>query len=97
MAKSIGEFDKRTIIELSDDVAKKIAEKFKNVQQGVDDIMGGAMIETEAKKILNKGRLSALIDSVKNLIKNTGWSIEQALNTLGVSEDDKKNIMAALA
>lgn len=45
----IGAFDKRTIIELSNDVIKEIAQKYKNVQKGIGDIMGGALLETEAK------------------------------------------------
>ncbi len=52
----IGAFDKRTIIELSNDVIKEIAQKYENVQKGVGDIMGGALIETEARTILNRGK-----------------------------------------
>ena len=51
----IGAFDKRTIIELSNDVIKEIAQKYENVKKGVGDIMGGALIETEARTILNQG------------------------------------------
>lgn len=35
---------------------KEIAQKYENVQKGVGDIMGGALIETEARVILNMGR-----------------------------------------
>ena len=51
----IGAFDKRTIIELSGNVVKEIAQKYENVQKGVGDMMSGALIETEARKILNQG------------------------------------------
>ena len=51
----IGAFDKRTIIELSSDVIKEITHKYENVKKGVGDIMGGALIETEARIILNQG------------------------------------------
>ena len=51
----IGAFDKRTIIELSGDVIREIAQKYENVQKGVGDMMRGAMIETEARAILNQG------------------------------------------
>jgi hypothetical protein len=30
-------------------VIKEIAQKYKNVQKGIGDIMGGALLETEAK------------------------------------------------
>ena len=46
----IGAFDKRTIIELSGDVIKEIAQKYKNVQKGVGDMMRGALIETTSRK-----------------------------------------------
>ena len=35
----IGAFDKRTIIELSGDVIREIAQKYENVQKGVGDII----------------------------------------------------------
>ena len=52
----IGAFDKRTIIELSGDVIREIAKKYENVQKGVGDIVGGALIETEARTILKQGK-----------------------------------------
>lgn len=51
----IGSFEKRTIIELSGDVIKEISKKYKNVQKGIGDIMGGPLIETETRRIFNKG------------------------------------------
>ncbi len=54
--RKIGAFDKRTIIELSRDVIKEIAQKYENVKKGVGEMMGGALIETEARTILNKGK-----------------------------------------
>lgn len=51
----IGAFDKRTIIELSSDVVKELAKRYENVQKGIGDMMRGALIETEARTILNKG------------------------------------------
>ncbi|MDE6847192.1 MAG: hypothetical protein K2J99_15700 [Lachnospiraceae bacterium] len=47
----IGAFDKRTIIELSGDVVKEIAQKYENVQKGIGDMMGGALIETSARRL----------------------------------------------
>ena len=51
----IGAFDKRTLIEVSDDVVKAIAQKYENVQKGIGEIMRGPLIKTEARTILNKG------------------------------------------
>lgn len=52
----IGAFDKRTIIEISGDVMKAIAQKYENVQKGIGGMMSGALLETEARTILNRGK-----------------------------------------
>ena len=52
----IGAFDKRTIIELSGDVIREIAQKYEKVQKGIGGMMSGALLETEARTILNKGK-----------------------------------------
>ena len=53
----ITEFENRTIVELSKKVIDNIARKYKKISRGVDKIMGGQVIETEAKRILNNGIL----------------------------------------
>ena len=52
----IGAFDKRTIIELSGDVIREIAQTYENVQKGIGGMMSGALLETEARTILNRGK-----------------------------------------
>ncbi len=52
----IGAFDKRTIIELSGDVIREIAQKYEKVQKGIGGMMSGALLETEARTILNRGK-----------------------------------------
>ena len=52
----IGAFDKRTIIELSGDVIREIAQEYENVQKGIGGMMSGALIETEVRTILNRGK-----------------------------------------
>ena len=73
----IGAFDRRTIIELSSDVIKEIAQKYENVQKGVGDIMGGALIETEARKILNQGIDLAKKKTAIKLLKMGKLTIEE--------------------
>lgn len=63
--KIIGAFDKRTIIELSSDVLKEIAQKYGNVQKGVGDIMGGALVETSARKLKNEAKREVAVSLLK--------------------------------
>ena len=43
-------------IELSGDVIRELAQKYENVQKGVGDIMGGALIETNARRLKKRSR-----------------------------------------
>ena len=53
----MSELERRIIIELSKKVIDNIARKYEKIRKGVDGIMGGKVIETEAKKMYNKGIL----------------------------------------
>ena len=67
----IGAFDKHTIIDLSGDVIKEIARKYENVQKGVGDMMRGALIETEARTILNQGIKQGKSQGIKEMKEKT--------------------------
>ena len=77
----IGAFEKRTIIELSSDVNKEIAQKYENVQKGVGDIMGGALIETSAIKLKNEANKETAI----RMIKRGKMTIEEIAEDTGLS------------
>ncbi len=81
----IGAFDKRTIIELSEDVIKEIAQKYENVQKGVGDIMGGALIETEARTILNQGISETKKQTALKLLKRGKQTIKEIAEDTGLS------------
>ena len=51
----MSELERRIIIELSKKVIDNIARKYERIRKGVDGIMGGKVIETEAKKMYNRG------------------------------------------
>ncbi len=84
----IGAFDKRTIIELSDDVIKEIAQKYKNVQKGIGDMMSGALIETSARKILNQGIGQNQRETALRLLKRGKQTVEEIAEDTGLSVED---------
>ena len=61
-----GAFDKCTIIELSGDVIKEITQKYENLQKGVGDMMSGALIETEARRIKNENKKETALRMLKD-------------------------------
>jgi len=81
----IGAFEKRTIIDLSGDVIKEIAQKYENVQKGVGDMMRGALIETEAKRILEKGMSEAQKETALRLLKRGKQTVEEIAEDTGLS------------
>lgn len=55
-AGAISEYTRCTIIDMSNKVLEHIAQKYETVRKGVKSVMGGRILEYEAKTILNKGR-----------------------------------------
>ncbi len=51
----ISEYMRRTIIEMSNKVVSHIAWKFEHIREGVESVMGGKVLEHEAKTIRNEG------------------------------------------
>ena len=96
----IGAFDKRTIIELSSDVIKEITHKYENVKKGVGDIMGGALIETEARIILNQGisqgKMLGMDEANKKtadrMLKSGKFTIEEVAEYCGLSVTDVEQL-----
>ena len=81
----IGAFDKRTIIDLSSDVIKEIAQKFENVQKGVGDMMRGALIETSARKLKNEAENETKRITALRMLKRGKLTIEEIAEDSGLS------------
>ncbi len=87
-----GAFDKRTIVDLSGDVIREIAQKYKNVQKGVGDMMRGALIETEARAILKQGISQGIKQGISQGIKQ---GISQGIKQ-GISQGKKETVLKLL-
>lgn len=51
----LSDFDRTTLLETANDVINEIAKKYQNVVKGMGDVMGGALLETNARRIKNEG------------------------------------------
>ena len=80
----IGAFDKRTIIELSGDVIREIAQKYENVQKGIGGMMSGALLETEARTILNKGKDEAKKETALRMLQDGELPIDKVAKYSGL-------------
>ncbi len=88
----IGAFDKRTIIELSSDVIKEITHKYENVKKGVGDIMGGALIETEARRLKNEAEKEAAKKTALRLLQMGKLTIEEVAVGSGLPVSEVKKL-----
>ena len=79
-----GAFDKRTIIELTGDVINEIAQKYENVQKGVGGMMSGALLETEARTILNRGKDEAKKETALRMLKDGELPIDKVAKYSGL-------------
>lgn len=64
---------------------KEIAQKYKNVQEGIGDMMSGALIETEARKILNQGISETKRNAALNMLKRGKLTVQEIAEDLGLS------------
>ena len=75
-------FQKTAIIDMSKKVIRNLAAGYDEVVEGVNSIMGGEVLDYEAKDILNKGISQGIsqnaIHVFKNLIQKKGFSKEEA-------------------
>lgn len=97
----IGAFDKRTIIELSSDVIKEIAQKYENVQKGIGDIMRGPLIETEARRLRDEAKREATIENAKKtalrMLKIGKLTVEEIAECSELSIDEVEQLKAQLS
>ena len=98
---SISEFEKLAVKAMSSKVAEALAFKFSNIKKGVDDVMGGQVLDYEAKRIAReaaekaaeKARIEAekkaKIEVEKAKLEAENASINAVKNMLyfGVSEE----------
>ena len=76
-AGEISEYTKCTIMDMSNKVLVHIARKYENVMEGVKQVMGGKVLDYEAKRIKNEGIEEGIKEGKKETafnMKNKGYS-----------------------
>ena len=84
----INEYFKCTIIDMTKKVVQNIAKKYDMVQKGVNSIMGGKVLEYEAKDILRKGISQGQFQTLADLVRDGLLSISKAAERLNISVED---------
>ncbi len=92
----INTFMCKTLMQMSIKVAENVAIKYDKIMKGVKEIMGGRILEYEAKTILREGLSQGviqgacqnLIHNVDNVMKNLGWPLDEACRVVGSSSEE---------
>jgi len=81
----ISEYVKCTIIDMSNKVLENIAQKYDLVREGVRDVMGGKVLDYEAKTILNEGMEKGMEKGIRgtvSILKNLGVPTQTILKKI---------------
>ena len=98
---TITEYTCRTILDLSRRVAESLCQKYDNIRREVISIMGGEILEYEAKTILNEGkkqgwilgRESGRAETYLELVKEGILNIKDAARRIPMDEAELQNLL----
>ena len=99
----ISEFYKRTILEMSEKVLVNLTSNYENIQEGVGSVMGGQVLEYEAKRFRDQvmaegkeiGREEGVLDTLISLVRDGILSIKDAAKRAGITETAFEQKMTA--
>ena len=84
----ISAYYRRTIIDMSKKVLENIAAKYKNIQKGVNDIMGGRVLEHEGKTIYNAGIQEGIAVGEERGRREEKLDTARRLRAMGMNDND---------
>jgi len=91
-AGQLTEYQRQTILDMSKKAAEALTNKFAKVKEGVLDVMGGKILEYEARTIMNAGRAEGkeakAIEIALNLLAKKILSDEQIADITGLAVDE---------
>ena len=94
----IDEYTKCTITDMSKKVLEHLADKYENVKKGVGLVMGGRILDYEAKTIKNEGlregKSEGRKEAARNLIRAGKMSLEEIAECVNLTLDEL-NVLAS--
>ena len=82
---------KKTIVDITDDVVRELTKKYTKLQKEVGDLMSGAMLETEARRLRDEYLQEGISQVAENMIRAQKPAEEIELMT-GFSIDKLKEL-----
>ncbi|TGY95137.1 hypothetical protein E5329_16365 [Petralouisia muris] len=83
-SQKIDEYTKCTIIDMSNKVVEHIAAKYDQIREGVKSVMGGKVLDYEAKTIRNEGRQEGILKGrQEGILKGRQEGIQEGILLTG--------------
>ena len=79
----------RDMIELIRRIADYIFADRKKVKERLGDIMGGKVLELETDKLIKLGKEEERQQLIANLMASMKWTVKQAMDALGIPEEER--------
>lgn len=95
-AEKMTEFEKYTILDMSKKVLESLAANYSNVKKGVSAVMGGKILEYEARTIKYEGEALKTISLVERCMKHNNCSAQAACELMGCDYEEYVNAKAFL-
>ena len=83
----LNEYERNLLASMVLKVVEHCLEKYEVIKKGIQEIMGGVLLDYPAKRILNEGRA----EMVHNLMQSMGITVEKACELLKLNVDDYKS------
>ena len=94
---AIDEYTKCTIVDMSWRVLENIARDYENVKKGVKSIMGGKVLDYEAKRIKTEGRREGKkegkLEALVELVRDNILSVQEAASRANLTETGFREFM----
>lgn len=89
----LDEYTRHCIIDMSKKVIGHIATKYEKVKEGVGSVMGGRILDYEAKRIYNSGKSEGAANAYISLVKDGIISMAEAAKRLGMKEEEVRQYL----
>ena len=85
-------YQRRIILDMAKLVSDALTERYRRVKEGVEKIMGGKIIETEASRIYKQGGKDRLIEDAKAMLDD-GLEPERVARILHISVEKLEELV----
>ena len=90
----LNEYERNLLASMVLKVAEHCLEKYEVIKKGIQEIMGGVLLDYPAKTILNTGRAEGRLDMCIGLLKDGVISLAEAAKRLSMTEEELKSKMS---